>query len=107
MQEFSVLDLKLKLESENIVLIDVREQDEWDAGHISDAIHNPMSAFDLSTIPADKEVWLICRSGNRSGRVGQYLEDNGHRAINVIGGMKAWELSGFEMESNTGSPMVI
>lgn len=107
MQELQVTDLKAKLAAQDILLIDVREQDEWDAGHIATAIHNPMSAFDLSDIPADKEVWLICRSGNRSGRVGQFIEQNGLQAINVLGGMKAWELAGYEMDSESGIPTVI
>lgn len=107
MQELTVSDLKAKLDSAEIVLIDVREQDEWDAGHIASAKHNPMSAFELPSIPADKEIWLVCRSGNRSGRVGQFLEQNGINAVNVLGGMKAWEQAGFDMESESGIPTVI
>lgn len=107
MQELTVSDLKAKLDSAEIVLIDVREQDEWDAGHIATAKHNPMSAFDLTSLPTDKEIWLICRSGNRSGRVGQFIEQNGLQAVNVLGGMKVWEQAGFDMESATGFPSVI
>lgn len=107
MQELSVADLKNRLETGDIFLVDVREADEWSAGHISQAIHLPMSSFDAHDIPNDKEVWLICRSGNRSGRVGMFLEQNNIPAINVVGGMKAWAEAGYDMVSENENPAVI
>ena len=51
-----------------VTLLDVREQDEWDAGHAPDALHIPMSelAGRLEELPNDQDVYVICRSGNRS-----------------------------------------
>jgi rhodanese-related sulfurtransferase len=49
-----------------VALVDVREPNEWDAGHVEGAILNPLSAFDPDKLPRDKPVVLMCRSGNRS-----------------------------------------
>lgn len=107
MKEMSVTELKAALDAEDVVLVDVRELDEWDAGHISQAIHNPMSSFDLAAIPKSGEILFICRSGNRSGQVGKFVEQHDVSAVNIAGGMKAWASAGFEMESTAGTPTVI
>ena len=107
MKEMSVTQLKAALEAGDAVLIDVRELDEWSAGHIAQAIHNPMSSFDLGAIPTSGEILFICRSGNRSGQVGNFVEQHDVSAVNIIGGMKAWASAGFEMESALGIPEVI
>ena len=49
-----------------VALVDVREQNEWDAGHVEGAVLHPLSAFDPAKLPRDKPIVLICRSGNRS-----------------------------------------
>ncbi len=49
-----------------VALVDVREQNEWDAGHVEGAELNPLSVFDTEKLPRDKPIVLICRSGNRS-----------------------------------------
>jgi rhodanese-related sulfurtransferase len=92
------------------LLLDVREQDEWDAGHAPQALHIPMSelAGRLEELPADQAVYVICRSGGRSARVTEYLNGNGWDATNVDGGMQSWELAGKALvnESQT-EPQVI
>jgi sulfur-carrier protein adenylyltransferase/sulfurtransferase len=77
----------------DVVLIDVREPYEWSAGHISQATHIPMAQVPqrLADIPKDREVVMICRSGGRSGRVQEYLLQNGYtRVKNMVGGMQRW-----------------
>ncbi len=49
-----------------VALVDVREPNEWEAGHIAGSQLLPLSAFDPAELPRDKPVVLICRSGNRS-----------------------------------------
>lgn len=76
-------------------LIDVREQHELSHGMIEDAIHIPMQEIPnkLSDLEQEKvnKVVLICRSGNRSNQVGQFMEQNGFSdVINLVGGMNAW-----------------
>ena len=78
---------------EEIVLIDVREPYEWDAGHIAAAQHIPMQQVPkrLDEIPRDAEVVMICRSGGRSGHVQQHLLQQGYtRVKNLVGGMQRW-----------------
>jgi adenylyltransferase/sulfurtransferase len=79
---------------EEIVLIDVREPYEWNAGHIEGAVHIPMNQVPqrLAEIPKDKEVVMICRSGGRSGHVQQHLLGaQGYSKVkNLVGGMQRW-----------------
>jgi sulfur-carrier protein adenylyltransferase/sulfurtransferase len=88
-------DLQERLDrGEDLVLIDVREPYEWDAGHIPQAQHIPLAQVPqrLTDIPADRDVVLICRSGGRSGNAQQYLmSQHGYsRVKNLIGGMQRW-----------------
>jgi len=81
---------------EGKVLLDVREADEWAAGHAPDALHIPMSelAARLEELPGDSEFYVVCRAGGRSARVTQYLNANGWDAVNVDGGMQHWAAQG-------------
>ncbi|MBB5958793.1 rhodanese-related sulfurtransferase [Saccharothrix tamanrassetensis] len=78
------------------VLLDVREADEWAAGHAPGALHIPMSelAGRLEELPGDGELYVVCRAGSRSARVTQYLNANGWDATNVDGGMLVWASAG-------------
>ena len=49
-----------------VALVDVREPNEWDAGHVEGSTLHPLSTFDPAQLPRDKPIVLICRSGNRS-----------------------------------------
>jgi rhodanese-related sulfurtransferase len=61
-------ELAAVLKSEACVLVDVREPQEFSAGHIAGAINMPLSRFDPTRLPDDKAVVLICRSGARSAQ---------------------------------------
>lgn len=74
-------------------IIDVRQPEEYAAGHIPGAELIPMGEIPaaLHKIPRDEEVIFVCRSGNRSGRVCLFLEQMGYRkAVNMEGGMLCW-----------------
>ena len=77
-------------------LIDVREQDEWDAGHAPAAHLLPMSRLNdlIGEVPKDTPVLIVCHSGGRSLRVTKALRDAGYDATNVLGGMTAWAEAG-------------
>ena len=77
---------------EGVLLLDVREDDEWAAGHAPHAVHIPMSelAGRLGELPQDDNLFVVCRSGGRSARVTAYLNANGWDAVNVAGGMMSW-----------------
>jgi rhodanese-related sulfurtransferase len=86
---------------DDVVLIDVREQWEYDEGHIPGITLIPMSELQsrLAEIPTDKEVILTCRSGNRSGQVYEFLQQQGYDNVhNMSGGILAWESAGLEVE---------
>ncbi|MEH0109639.1 rhodanese-like domain-containing protein [Tersicoccus sp. MR15.9] len=91
--------------TEKTTVLDVREDDEWEAGHIAHAQHIPlgdvMSRY--SELPADEEIHVICRSGGRSARVTAWLNQNGFDAVNVSGGMGAWMDAQRDMVSETGA----
>ncbi|MBI4884082.1 MAG: rhodanese-like domain-containing protein [Actinobacteria bacterium] len=82
-------------------LVDVREQSEFDAGHVPGAVH-----VALSTVPDRVEelrgvgtAYLICRTGARSMRACEFLVDEGIAATNVVGGMVAWVDQGWPVVS--------
>lgn len=87
-------------------LIDVREQDEWDAGHAPNAQHLPASELiaRLGELPEDGDLYLICRGGGRSRQAAMWLEQNGYDAIDVRGGMGRWLESGLPMVADGDTP---
>ena len=92
------------------VILDVREPDEWSAGHIDGALHVPMGAVPdhLEELPDDARLVVVCRSGGRSARVTAYLRNEGLDAVNLGGGMNAWASAGRPMVCDDGKqPAVI
>ncbi|HEX7352986.1 rhodanese-like domain-containing protein [Brachybacterium sp.] len=88
---------------EDAHLIDVREQNEWDAGHAARAQHLPASSLleNLEQLPeTDEPLYIVCRTGGRSFQVSQWLNGNGFEAINVAGGMDQWFESGLPIVSD-------
>ena len=84
-----------------VIVLDVREQYEYDEGHIPGVVLIPMAeiANRLREIPADKQVIVTCRSGNRSGQVTQFLLEQGFDNVhNMEGGILAWQAAGLAVE---------
>ena len=86
-------------------LLDVREDDEWAAGHAPDAVHIPVGAISerAAEIPQDREIYVICRSGARSAYAAQALSGAGWKVVNVADGMTGWAVAGKPMVSETGA----
>jgi rhodanese-related sulfurtransferase len=86
-------------------LLDVREDDEWAAGHAPGATHIPLG--DLGTrateVPRDTTIYVICRSGGRSARATLALVGSGWDAVNVAGGMQDWAAASRPMITDSGS----
>ncbi|WEO93299.1 rhodanese-like domain-containing protein [Streptomyces sp. FXJ1.172] len=88
------------------VLLDVREPDEWNAGHVPGAVHLSLATL-YEGMPLPFEVQgrcliVICRSGNRSRRAAELLGAHGVEAVDVIGGMRAWAEAGLPVVDARG-----
>ena len=93
--EIDLTTLELLL-AEPIVLVDVREDDEYSDGHVSSAVHIALSMVPdrVDEIPSDGPVYVICALGGRSGKAAEFLRTKGIDAINVAGGTNGWVDSG-------------
>lgn len=83
------------------VLLDVREDDEWEQGHVRGALHIPLDDVpaQLEEIDLDADLLVICRTSGRSFRLAQYLAMRGIDGTVVSGGMVAWEAAGKPIET--------
>ena len=93
--EASVDELESALQA-GAVLIDVRQPDEYEAGHVPGAVLVPLATVpdSLERFVADGPTYVICKSGSRSYQACEFLEDQGLEAINIEGGTMAWIISG-------------
>ncbi|GAB3268886.1 rhodanese-like domain-containing protein [Sinomonas notoginsengisoli] len=92
------------------ILLDVREDYEWEAGHAEGAVHIPLEQLParLDDLDPDDDLLVICRTGGRSARATQWLVANGYSAVNVAGGMDAWLTAGKPMVAENGqTPTVL
>ncbi|MFJ2673067.1 MULTISPECIES: rhodanese-like domain-containing protein [unclassified Streptomyces] len=95
------------------LVLDVREDDEWAAGHVEGALHVPMSDFVArfgevtEAVAEGRRAYVMCRVGGRSAQVTQYLVQQGVDAVNVDGGMLAWDGAGRPMVTDNGSPAFV
>lgn len=89
-------------EADSAVIVDVREQNEWDEAHIPGAILMPLSTFDPTQIPdpGAKHLVFHCRSGRRCGLAAEIALASGYAGVikRMEGGFLAWSASGFEYE---------
>jgi rhodanese-related sulfurtransferase len=86
-------------------LLDVREDDEWEAGHAPGAAHLPMMEIPvrMAEVPQDRDVVVVCRVGGRSGQVVAYLRQQGwDNVINLDGGMLGWAAAGRPVIADNG-----
>lgn len=94
--------LKAKIDNkEDIKILDVREQQEWDEGHIKEAQFLPLSQLETQFEAAgnkDQEIIIQCRSGKRSMKACEFLAEKGYQnLINLEGGILSWQDEGFEV----------
>ena len=94
-QKISQEEAKEMMDSQEVIILDVREQDEYDSGHIPDAVLLPVGTIDEPTaaevIPEkDSTVLVYCRSGNRSKTASSTLADLGYTNIYEFGGINTW-----------------
>ncbi len=88
------------------VLLDVREPDEWRAGHAPSARHIPLGELPrrASEVPLGRPIVVVCRSGRRSAQAASSLADAGRQVSNLVGGMQAWSRAGLPTVAKGGRP---
>jgi len=91
--------------SEHVVLLDVRNADEWNAGHAPGARWVPLAKLETVRfeLPMNRRIVCVCRSGHRSARATAELMQMGFDAVNLAGGMKAWAARGLPVVTDDGS----
>ena len=92
------------LSSGAAILLDVREQLEWDAGHAAEAVHMPIGELDPGALPPDTQIITTCRSGGRGAWAAAVLAEAGLTACSLEGGMRGWQNAGLPLESADGGP---
>lgn len=97
----TVQELKKRLDrGDNLVLLDVRDKDEWDDGHIEDAFNIYFGNLEdrLDEVPEDLPIAVICDVGNRGSLGASILRREGYGEVyNVLGGMSAWKKAGYNV----------
>lgn len=99
--QITVHDLKTGLDRGEIDLLDVRQPDEWHAGHVGGAhwITGAELPERIDEVPDERSLAVTCGSGYRSSVAASLLAQHGHRDIvNVTGGMSAWNNAGYPVE---------
>ena len=89
-----------------VVVLDVRESEEWDAGHINGALHIPLAELPhrVAELPSEAHVVTVCRVGARSAVATAFLQAAGRDAVNLSGGMVAWQHAGRPVVSSGEGP---
>lgn len=94
---------KLIEEGQDFLLVDCREQGEWDSGHIPQAKLLPMSEIEsrYEELDKNKQIIVQCRSGKRSMNVCCFLEEKGYQDLtNLEGGILAWQEEGLDVTTD-------
>jgi rhodanese-related sulfurtransferase len=89
------------LREQGVVLIDVRNPDEYEGFRVPGAVLIPLPEVPerIEEIPDDQTVYVICQTGSRSARAVEFLNRQGHDTVNVRGGSRAWRAAGRPVES--------
>lgn len=100
-QQITQEEAKEMMDTQEVIVLDVREQNEYDSGHIPDAVLLPVGTIDEDTAAAvipekDSTVLVYCRSGNRSKTASSALAELGYTNIYEFGGINTWP---YETES--------
>ncbi|MCW2816547.1 MAG: moeZ 2 [Nocardioides sp.] len=89
---------------EGLTVLDVREDFEWQAGHIDGALHVPLGELpDRLAEVGDGQTLVVCKVGGRSGQAVAWLAEQGYDVVNLDGGMLDWAAAGRPMVSETGA----
>ncbi len=97
-KEVTIDDLEGAI-AQGAFVVDVREDHEFEAGHVPNAHHIPLStvADNTEVLPQGETIWLICQGGVRSMKAADYLEAQGFDVVSVAGGTGSWISEGKEV----------
>ncbi len=100
------VDESAQLAREGALLLDVRNDDEWTAGHAPDATYMTLSQVPArcGELPRDRRIVAICRVGGRSAKATELLVAQGYDVVNMVGGMQAWAAAGLPVVTDAGDP---
>lgn len=100
----TVSELKAAMKDQAVV-VDVREPNEYAAGHVPGAVLMPLATVPLrhSELPRDETLYLICQTGGRSFTAATWLAQQGYDVRNVTGGTSDWIANGYPVENGKGS----
>jgi rhodanese-related sulfurtransferase len=93
-------DQAYRMYQQGAFMLDVRTQQEWDEYHAPQATLIPLDQLQgrLAELPKDREIVVVCRSGNRSQEGRDILLEAGFDAVSMTGGMKDWAAQGYPVE---------
>ena len=106
MPEIDPAEAHRRVDAGEAVLVDVRESEEWDAGHAPGALHRPLGDLDPAEF-AGRLVITTCRGGGRGSRAAEALHEAGVDAVSLHGGLRAWAQDGGAIVRDDGSPGVL
>ena len=94
------VDEAYQMYQSGVFVLDVRTQEEWDEYHAPNTTLIPLDQLQarLSEVPKDKEILVVCRSGNRSQQARDILLSAGYNATSMAGGLKEWFAKGYPIE---------
>ena len=89
-----------------LLVLDVREDDEWQAGHVAGSLHIPLMELGnrYGELPDAEQTLVVCRVGNRSAYAAGFLIQQGIDAVNLAGGLVAWEVAGRALVADHDQP---
>jgi len=94
---------------DGLLVIDVREDDEWRAGHVEGSVHVPLMQLGnrYTELPESEQTLVVCRVGNRSAYAAAFLIQQGIAAVNLEGGLSAWEAAGRALVADDDQPPMV
>jgi rhodanese-related sulfurtransferase len=92
---------------DEVVVVDVREPYEWEAGRIEGSVHLPLNALMSGAggdLDRERPLVMVCRVGNRSELAALMMQARGYEAYNLEGGLDAWAREGLPLSDEDGGP---
>ena len=98
--ELTAAEVAARAGEDQPLVLDVREDWEWEAGHIAESVHIPLGELGsrIGELPGDRPIVVVCRSGSRSQMVADAMAEAGWDTANLAGGLLAWHAAGLPLE---------